>query len=380
MAKITRVYHRLFGASAGATDVGQFGSFASGSPTYSKNADTIMALANWAAGWLSAAVGANNNPFLEDRNAVDLVHSQQIGYLLQQGIAEWDAQTPYYTGSFCTYGGVPYTSITDNNVGNNPPASPANWTPYDSTRVGVILPFAGIVLPYGYGLCDGSAESRAGRPALFASLTLSTTGSTVNGSNIISAVASTAGMVVGFNVSGPGIPAGAKIGQIDGPTQFRTVNAAGAALNATATAAGVAIVVSPHGLGDGTTTFNRPDYRGRTLIGAGTGAGLTARTIGQTLGEETHTLTTAELASHAHGGITGDDSPDHAHYENHGFGGAFYARSDGGSGGTYLADGGAIYTAGANTRHQHGISAEGGNAAHNNMQPSAVCPFMIKLI
>lgn len=55
------------------------------------------------------------------------------------------------------------------------------------------------------------------------------------------------------------------------------------------------------GIGDGLTTFNKPDFRGRALIGAGAGAGLTSRTIGeQTIGEEGHVQTVAELALHHH--------------------------------------------------------------------------------
>lgn len=58
------------------------------------------------------------------------------------------------------------------------------------------------------------------------------------------------------------------------------------------------------GAGDGSTTFKIPDFRGRALIGAGTGAGLTARSLGQqTIGAETHTLTGAQsgIAEHNHG-------------------------------------------------------------------------------
>lgn len=45
-----------------------------------------------------------------------------------------------------------------------------------------------------------------------------------------------------------------------------------------------------------------PAANGRTIIGTGTStaAGATAHTLGQTGGEETHTLTTAELPSHSH--------------------------------------------------------------------------------
>jgi microcystin-dependent protein len=56
-----------------------------------------------------------------------------------------------------------------------------------------------------------------------------------------------------------------------------------------------------YGAGDGVTTFNVPDCRGRTTIGAGMGPGLGAYVLGATLGEEYHTLLAAEMPSHAHG-------------------------------------------------------------------------------
>lgn len=64
-----------------------------------------------------------------------------------------------------------------------------------------------------------------------------------------------------------------------------------------------------------------PDGRGRGLLGAGTGAGLTARTLGALVGEESHTLTTTEsgTAVHNHTGSvaqSGVDSADHTHTTN----------------------------------------------------------------
>lgn len=46
--------------------------------------------------------------------------------------------------------------------------------------------------------------------------------------------------------------------------------------------------------------FRTPDLRGRGIIGTGTGPGLTARSIGDTGGEESHQLTIAELPAHDH--------------------------------------------------------------------------------
>jgi microcystin-dependent protein len=53
--------------------------------------------------------------------------------------------------------------------------------------------------------------------------------------------------------------------------------------------------------GNGTTTFNLPDLRGRLPVGQGNGNGLTPRSIGQTGGETNHTLQVTETPSHNHG-------------------------------------------------------------------------------
>lgn len=54
------------------------------------------------------------------------------------------------------------------------------------------------------------------------------------------------------------------------------------------------------GAGDGSTTFNVPDLKGRVTIGVGTGTGLTARALADSGGAETHVLSVGELAQHAH--------------------------------------------------------------------------------
>jgi len=48
------------------------------------------------------------------------------------------------------------------------------------------------------------------------------------------------------------------------------------------------------------THFNIPDLRGRVPLGDGTGTGLSTYALGNTGGEEAHTLTTPELAVHTH--------------------------------------------------------------------------------
>jgi len=52
--------------------------------------------------------------------------------------------------------------------------------------------------------------------------------------------------------------------------------------------------------GDGQVTFALPDYRGRTLIGVGTGPGLSTRTLGEVGGTTSVTLSVANLPQHNH--------------------------------------------------------------------------------
>lgn len=152
--------------------------------------------------------------------------------------------------------------------------------------------------------------------------------------------------------------------------------------------------------------FNLPDLRGRLPMGAGTGTGLnasgtgapsgtaqTARTRGQWLGEETHLLTTAELASHTHantvgssaGGsnqITGGMSAN----ENHSHTLVNYSSSTGS--GTYNItnrSGGntdQLSTNSTNLAHTHNIGinnvAAGGNSRHNTVPPVVVLNYIIK--
>jgi microcystin-dependent protein/phage baseplate assembly protein W len=61
-----------------------------------------------------------------------------------------------------------------------------------------------------------------------------------------------------------------------------------------------AVIGTAFGAGDGSTTFNLPDCRGRAAVGAGQGGGLTDRILAAAGGEESHPLTIAELASHTH--------------------------------------------------------------------------------
>jgi microcystin-dependent protein len=52
--------------------------------------------------------------------------------------------------------------------------------------------------------------------------------------------------------------------------------------------------------GDGKTNFALPDLQGRAPLQPGQGPGLSLYDLGETGGEESHVLTTAEIPSHTH--------------------------------------------------------------------------------
>lgn len=112
------------------------------------------------------------------------------------------------------------------------------------------------------------------------------------------------------------------------------------------------------------THFNVPDLRGRTPIGQGHGTGLTDRTIGQLIGEETHQLSVGELASHSH------EDTGHLHSES-------IAVPNLTTIGVGAPEPTAIPGVGSTGLGYASISNNGGDEAHNNMQPSSVINFVI---
>ena len=112
------------------------------------------------------------------------------------------------------------------------------------------------------------------------------------------------------------------------------------------------------GSGDGSTTFNLPDLRGRVAAGkddmggsaanriTSGGSGITGTTLGASGGTQTHTLTTAEMPAHTHTGALGA--------------GSFVATGACGSGGN------------VNT------GSTGGGGARQNTQPTLILNKIIK--
>jgi microcystin-dependent protein len=127
------------------------------------------------------------------------------------------------------------------------------------TVPGSLVPYAGLTAPSGWLLCYGQAVSRTTYSTLFAAVSVSQSG-TRDGSAVITGLSSTTGFVAGMPVSGAGVPSSTTILTVDSATQIT--------LSQNTSSSGTStVVVAPWGIGDGSTTFEVPDLRGRSPFG-----------------------------------------------------------------------------------------------------------------
>lgn len=127
----------------------------------------------------------------------------------------------------------------------------------------------------------------------------------------------------------PGVPVGAMImwpSPNTAPASASWLEASGAAVSRTTYSALFSVIGTTYGAGDGSTTFNLPDFRGQYLCGR-TDSGTMGAQVGNA--GSTVTLTTGNLPSHTHGltGATADLNGGHSHTINHTHGSATTASS-----------------------------------------------------
>lgn len=162
----------------------------------------------------------------------------------------------------------------------------------------------------------------------------------------------------------------------------------GQAISRTTYAGLFAVIGTSYGTGDGSTTFNLPDLRGRVPIGSGTGSGLTARTLGASGGNEAEVLATTHLPAHSHTGVTGNENSSLAHsHTTQVIGeGPSPGIPNSSRGLTDQHDFQAQYTFGSSTNgppaHTHSFTTAntGGGTGHPNMPPFRVINYIIRVL
>ena len=212
------------------------------------------------------------------------------------------------------------------------------------------------------------------------------------------------------NVEPNPIPAGAMMAWASNTIPANWLLCDGSAVSRSTYASLFAAIGTQYGSGDGVTTFNLPNLKGRTIVGRDS-TQTEFDTLGETGGAKTHTLTTAEMPSHTHTGTTAS-SGSHTHTVTVGGGAhthalplgqqagqnandiAYRSGTSSGYDGSFRtgfeASGSAynsslgththttsVSTDGSHT-HTFTTSSAGSDGAHNNLQPYIVLNYIIK--
>lgn len=159
----------------------------------------------------------------------------------------------------------------------------------------------------------------------------------------------------------------------------------GSAVSRTTYSALFNAIGTAYGAGDGSTTFNIPNLRGKVPVGYDPSQ-IEFDALGETGGAKTHTLSSNEMPNHTHS-FSGTTSTNGNHNHINGWAsitGYNYVGSGGNSnwpfGGGSNAAQRDLQAAGD---HNHTFSgttgAAGSGAAHNNLQPYVVLNYMIKI-
>jgi len=139
----------------------------------------------------------------------------------------------------------------------------------------------------------------------------------------------------------------------------------GAAVSRVTYAELFAAIGETFGSGNGSTTFNTPDFASRLAVGIGQGVGLSTRTMADTGGEETHQLSVTEMPSHGHTD-TGHIHSIHSHIPALAL-----------SPGELPVDAPNPFPESTSTGNAS-ITSTGGDGAHENMPPFLAVQYLIK--
>lgn len=259
--------------------------------------------------------------------------------------------------------------------------------------IGTIKPWPGLALPAAnWDWCDGGTLLRASYPDLKNVLMKEATVTVTIASPAVvtwpghglrtnmpikffTTGALPTGITAGTHGAGVGTVYYVKV--IDSNTFNIATTPGGANINTSGTQSGTHTgTVAPHGDGDGSTTFHKPDLRGRTPFGrddmggsaasrvTNAASGINGNVLGDNGGAQTVTLATANLSSHSH-----------VQQVNTGTGTDAAANRTGGSGTGPITNA----AGGAAGNGQTSTQTSGSGTAHQNMPPSIIEDWIIQI-
>lgn len=256
----------------------------------------------------------------------------------------------------------------------------------------------------------------AGAAGAAATITVGTVTTGAAGTSaVVTNSGTTSAAVLDFTIpkgdTGTGTPTGSVLDFAGSSAPTGWLIADGSAISRTTYADLFAVIGTTYGAGNGSSTFNLPDLRGRVPVGRNSG---TFGTLGATGGAETVTLDTTQIPSHAHANTASTDSQGgHSHTVTVSGGAHTHILPMAASGGasgvndvplrasgaadfafrTNFEASGSGYNSSSGTHthstsvstngaHTHTVTmnnaAAGGGQAHNNLQPYIVLNKIIK--
>jgi microcystin-dependent protein len=228
-----------------------------------------------------------------------------------------------------------------------------------------------LLVPTGWLAANGAAVSRTTYASLLTATTLSQSITVTNGTETLNGLSATltALMAVGMPIEIPGyLPSGTTITGVGGTSI--TVS------NNTTNGGTATYTVFPYGNGNGSTTFNVIDMRGRTAVGAAGPGGNAQPTyaVGASGGEQLHTLQAGEEAVHTHPAYGSDGG--HSHPSGQILEG--FIEGAAGSSASFFNLMGQQNTGIGYASISVGVEGNAGGSGHNNMQPFAVGQWLVK--
>jgi len=253
----------------------------------------------------------------------------------------------------------------------------------DGDLVGTIKPWAGTTAPNQYAFTYGQEVSRTTYAILFTAITSSQSTFCNSGSPTLSGLSDTTNFWIGMSLEISCVAAG--FSTVASKTSTTVTMAANANVTTNTTA-----IFFPWGRGNGTTTFNLPDFRGFAIAGNNNMGGVASsiltttyfgatnpNSIGASGGNQSTTLLPANLPPHTHTSSTLTD-PGHTHTLN---GSVLVAGATIGGGALISNTTGTAQssTTGITISANTGTNASGTSDAFSRVSPYKTSNYIIKI-